>query len=67
MKYLLAILLCCTLLTAQTKRKPPLDTSTLDRTVAPCDDFYHFANGSWLLNNPIPPEFSMWGSFNELN
>ncbi|MEO7725011.1 MAG: M13 family metallopeptidase, partial [Chthoniobacterales bacterium] len=30
------------------------------------DDFYKFANGNWLKNNPIPPEYSRWGSFNEL-
>jgi len=25
-----------------------------------------FANGGWLKRNPIPPEFSRWGSFTEL-
>src|SRR5262249_52142418 len=32
----------------------------------PCDDFYQFANGTWLADNPIPSDFSSWSSFNIL-
>jgi putative endopeptidase len=39
------------------------DAANLDRTCKPCDDFYQFAMGGWLKNNPIPPEYSEWGSF----
>jgi putative endopeptidase len=39
------------------------DAANLDRTCKPCDDFYQFAVGGWLKNNPIPPEFPEWGSF----
>jgi putative endopeptidase len=45
---------------------PPLNVADLDRSVAACTDFYHFANGGWLKSNPIPPQYSTWGSFNEL-
>jgi putative endopeptidase len=40
-----------------------LDIANLDRTCRPCDDFFQFAVGGWLKNNPIPAEYSEWGSF----
>jgi len=40
-----------------------IDPANLDRTCKPCDDFFQFANGGWLRRNPIPPEYSEWGSF----
>jgi putative endopeptidase len=42
------------------------DTANLDKTCKPCDDFYQFAMGGWLKANPIPPEYSSWGSFTRL-
>src|SRR5688500_10670213 len=44
----------------------PLDPVNLDGTVNACVDFYQFANGGWIKNNPIPAAYSRWGSFNEL-
>jgi putative endopeptidase len=38
-------------------------TANLDKSCKPCDDFYEFAMGGWMKNNPIPPEFPSWGSF----
>ncbi len=38
----------------------------LDTTARPEDDFYQFANGMWLKNNPVPASESRWGSFNEV-
>ena len=38
----------------------------MDTSVKPSEDFFQYANGTWIKNNPIPPEFTRWGSFNEL-
>lgn len=46
---------------AQEKVKA-IDTSNMDRSVAPGDNFFRYANGKWLDNNPIPDEYSSWGA-----
>ena len=38
----------------------------MDTSVKPCDDFFLYANGGWIKRTPIPPEYSRWGSFNQL-
>lgn len=43
-----------------------INLADLDTTVDPGTDFYEFANGNWLKNNPVPASESRWGSFNEL-
>jgi putative endopeptidase len=44
----------------------PLDPVNIDRSVSACTDFYQFANGGWIKAHPIPPAYSVWGSFTEL-
>ena len=39
----------------------------IDMSVRPQDDFFQFANGTWVKDNPVPPSESRWGSFNELD
>jgi putative endopeptidase len=39
----------------------------IDASAKPCHDFYQYANGSWLANNPIPAERSSWGAGSELS
>ena len=37
--------------------------AAMDRSVAPGDDFFSFANGSWVKNTPIPDDRSNIGAF----
>jgi endothelin-converting enzyme/putative endopeptidase len=43
------------------------DLNAIDKSVDPCTDFYHYACGKWLKENPIPADQSSWGRFNELH
>ncbi|RYZ24426.1 MAG: M13 family peptidase [Chitinophagaceae bacterium] len=42
------------------------DRGAMDSAVAPGDNFFEFANGSWLRKASIPDDYSGWGSFNTL-
>ncbi|MFL6763468.1 MAG: M13 family metallopeptidase [Sphingomicrobium sp.] len=43
------------------------DVAGMDRAVTPGDDFFDFANGTWLKNNQIPSDKSRYGMFNVLD
>jgi len=42
--------------------KSGIDTSAIDKTCKPCEDFWRFANGAWVDKNPIPSSRSAWGT-----
>ncbi len=43
-----------------------IDKKNMDFSVKPGDNFYLYANGNWLKNNPVPASKTRWGSFDEL-
>lgn len=59
------------MMTACNSHKPTapvqdLNLAGLDTTIAPGNDFYQFATGGWQKANPIPDEYSRYGSFDQL-
>jgi endothelin-converting enzyme/putative endopeptidase len=42
---------------------PSLDIPSMDKSADPCTDFYQFTCGSWMVNNPIPPDQSRWSVY----
>ena len=50
-----------------TDKTTGLDYSNMDVTVRPGDDFFRYATGNWIKNNPQPPIFPSWGSFVKLD
>ncbi len=47
-------------------RVPRFSAEYMDRTVSPEQDFYRFAAGRWIDENPVPADKSRWASFTEL-
>ncbi len=59
--------LCGVSLFAQQAKKPiDFDLNAIDKSADPCVDFYQYACGTWIKNNPIPADQSRWGRFSEL-
>ncbi|HTK37489.1 MAG TPA: hypothetical protein VL325_03260, partial [Pyrinomonadaceae bacterium] len=40
-----------------------IDQKGMDRSVDPGDDFFGYANGTWMKNTEIPPDRSAFGNF----
>ena len=51
---------------AQAQLKSGIDPANLDTSVRPADDFYKYACGGWMKNNPLPAAYSRFGSFDQL-
>lgn len=72
---ILSIFTCCVLLSfnqASSQKKSKqihkeyIDRSNMDFSIKPGDNFYLYANGNWIKNNPVPPSKTRWGSFDVL-
>jgi len=51
---------------AQEPLRSGINLGDLDTTVRPADDFYEYACGGWMKNNPLPAAYSRYGSFDRL-
>jgi endothelin-converting enzyme/putative endopeptidase len=45
---------------------PSLDLQSMDRSVQPCENFYAYACGGWIKNNPIPSDQARWDVYSKL-
>ena len=51
---------------AQAELQSGIKLGDLDTSVRPADDFYEYACGGWMKNNPLPAAYSRFGSFDRL-
>lgn len=69
MKKIIFALTAITLMTTACTNKQQttgIDPANLDTTAVAQNDFYQFACGGWMANNPLTPEYSRFGSFDKL-
>ena len=69
-KTLLVLSLAAWSLPGQAPEKPAsaleFSVKNIDATANPCVNFYQYACGSWMKNNPIPADQARWGRFGQL-
>jgi putative endopeptidase len=70
MRLSLSLLFMSSVLAAQAPPQipytPSLDVRAMDRAADPCVDFFQFACGGWIANNPIPPDQSSWTTYGKM-
>ena len=62
---LLAVSIPLSLAMAETNDRG-IEPNNFDESCSPCKDFDQYSNGTWKTNNPIPSEYTSWGTWNEV-
>lgn len=70
MKYLSCVFMAIVIMACScqqdTKHTTGMRMENLDTTAVAGDDFYQYACGGWMANNPLTPEYSRFGTFQQL-
>ncbi len=64
--YTLTALMLMTTACTKQQQTTGIHLENLDTTVVAQNDFYQYACGGWMANNPLTPEYSRFGSFDKL-
>jgi putative endopeptidase len=67
----IALVLTCLLSTMATGQTSPapghgIQPAHIDTSAKACEDFFQYANGTWMKTNTIPAEYPSWGAFYEI-
>jgi putative endopeptidase len=65
-RFMTALIVLLSLCAATLAQSKGFDTSRMDTSTEACNDFFQYANGTWLKNTEIPASQSSWGTFNIL-
>lgn len=48
-------------------KEKAISLNNMNTNILPGQDFFQYANGGWLMQNPMPEEYSRYGAFEVLN
>ncbi|MBX3281380.1 MAG: M13 family metallopeptidase [Acidobacteria bacterium] len=65
-RYFVALFVFATL-TSSAFGQTAFDISRMDRNAEACEDFFQFANGTWVKKTEVPASQARWGTFNILS